>query len=197
MIVSHFAYLYNRDKEGRKSRALELLTGQHSGNSSTSHNVGKVRTPESPGPMIYIFLKNVRMDIISTKIQKVPKPVSNQTQQNLTAATKILNLYFLIATINLFKLSNFWFIFFFYFVLFQVTLGHLRSFEVGVGEQGHRKSRQLCLVLWHLFSENLDIIRTADGIETDRIRTDRHRTVNPDRIRTADRHLTWFSGKSG
>jgi len=31
VIVSHFAYLYNRDKEGRKSRALELLTGQHSG----------------------------------------------------------------------------------------------------------------------------------------------------------------------
>ena len=128
------------------------------------------------------------MDIISTKIQKVPKPVSNQTQQNLTAATKILNLYFLIATINLFKLSNFWFIFFFYFVLFQVTLGHLRSFEVGVGEQGHRKPRRLCLVLVRpnrqtmdsIFSENLDRIRTADRIETDRIRTDRHRTVNPD-----------------
>ena len=36
MIVSHFAYLYNRDKEGRKSRALELLTGQHSGNCPTN-----------------------------------------------------------------------------------------------------------------------------------------------------------------
>ena len=36
VIVSHFAYLYNRDKEGRKSRALELLTGQHSGNTGTT-----------------------------------------------------------------------------------------------------------------------------------------------------------------
>ena len=31
------------------------------------------------------------------------------------------------------------------------------------------------------------LIRTADRIETNRIRTGRHLTVNPDRIRTADR----------
>ena len=48
-----------------------------------------------------------------------------------------------------------------------------------------------------VFSKNPDRIRTADKIETDRIRTDRHRTANPDRIRTADRHRTRFSGKSG
>ena len=47
------------------------------------------------------------------------------------------------------------------------------------------------------FFENPDKIRTPDRIETDRIRTDRHRTENPDRIRTADRHRTEFSGKSG
>ena len=48
-----------------------------------------------------------------------------------------------------------------------------------------------------VFSKNPDRIRKADKIETDRIRTDRHRTANPDRIRTADRHRTRFSGKSG
>ena len=100
MIVSHFAYLYNRDKEGRKSRALELLTGQHSGSSKTPDRGAMVRT-------LKMFLKNVQMDITSSKIQKVPKPVLNHTQQNLTTATKILNLFFLIVTINLlFKLKK-------------------------------------------------------------------------------------------
>ena len=32
--------------------------------------------------------------------------------------------------------------------------------------------------------------KTADRIETDRIRADRHRTENPDRIQKADRHRT-------
>ena len=48
-----------------------------------------------------------------------------------------------------------------------------------------------------IFSKNLDRIRTADKIETDKIRTDRHLTENPDRTRTADRHRTRFSGKCG
>ena len=48
-----------------------------------------------------------------------------------------------------------------------------------------------------IFSKNPDRIRTADRTETDKIRTDRHRTENPDRIRTPDRHRTGFSGKSG
>jgi len=54
VIVSHFAYLYNRDKEGRKSRALELLTGQHSGNPRTSQRLSG-ESPGSPEPMISIF----------------------------------------------------------------------------------------------------------------------------------------------
>ena len=47
------------------------------------------------------------------------------------------------------------------------------------------------------FSKNPDRIRTADRIESDRFRTDRHLTENPDLIRTADGHWTEFSGKSG
>ena len=72
-----------------------------------------------------------------------------------------------------------------------------------VGGQGKWKSGQFCLVPVRPdrqradFFYNSDRIRTADRIDTDRIRTDRHRTENPDRIRTADRHRTRFSGKSG
>ena len=65
--------------------------------------------------------------------------------------------------------------------------------DVGGQEQrksGHTDTRQP-------FSLKSDRIRTADRFETDRIRTDRHRTENPDRIRTADSHRTGFSGKSG
>ena len=68
-----------------------------------------------------------------------------------------------------------------------------------VGGQGQRKSGQLCLVLVRpdrqtadrVFLRNPDKIRTADRIETDRVRTDRHRKAffskNPDRILTPDR----------
>ena len=65
----------------------------------------QVKTPDNVRGAIVrtlkMFLKNVQMDITSSKIQKVPKPVSSRTQQNLMTATKILNLYFLIVTINL------------------------------------------------------------------------------------------------
>ena len=47
------------------------------------------------------------------------------------------------------------------------------------------------------FFKNLDRTQTAHRIETDRIRTDRHRRENTDIIRTADRHRTGFSGKYG
>ena len=47
-----------------------------------------------------------------------------------------------------------------------------------------------------ILEENPDRIHTADRIETDRIRTDRHRTENPDRFQTSDRHRTQFSGRS-
>ena len=85
-----------------------------------------------------MFLKNVQMDITSSKIQKVPKPVLNQTQQNLTTATKILNLYFLIVTINLlFKLKKARFKNVYSIIYFfnsnrpdPGSLGQLRSFEV-------------------------------------------------------------------
>ena len=39
------------------------------------------------------------------------------------------------------------------------------------------------------------IIRTADRIEAGKIPTDRHRTENPDRMRTTDRHRTRSSGQ--
>ena len=85
-----------------------------------------------------MFLKNVQMDITSSKIQKVPKPVSSRTQQNLTTATKILNLYFLIVTINLlFKLKKARFKNVYSIIYFfnsnrpdPGSLGQLRSFEV-------------------------------------------------------------------
>ena len=41
------------------------------------------------------------------------------------------------------------------------------------------------------------LIRTADGIETDRIWSDRHRTKNPNRIQTPERHQTDLSEKFG
>ena len=46
------------------------------------------------------------------------------------------------------------------------------------------------------FLQKSDRIRRSDRIETNRIRTDRHRIENPERIRTADRNRTGFSGKS-
>ena len=74
-----------------------------------------------------------------------------------------------------------------------------------VGGQGQQKSGQLCLVLVRpdrqtadrVFLRNPDKTRTADRIETNKIRIDRHLTENPDRIQTAVRHWTGFSGKSG
>ena len=67
-----------------------------------------------------------------------------------------------------------------------------------VGGQGQRKSGQLCLVLARpdrqtadrFFSRNPDKIRTADRIETDRVRTDRHRKVIFLKIRTESWHRT-------
>ena len=82
-----------------------------------------------------------------------------------------------------------------------ITRMHYENFitESDVGGQGQRKSGQLCLVLVRpdrqtadrVFLRNPDKIRTADRIETDRVRTDRHRKAffskNPDRIQTADK----------
>ena len=44
------------------------------------------------------------------------------------------------------------------------------------------------------FFENPDGIQTADGIETDKFRTNRNRTKNTDTIRTVDRHRAGFFG---
>ena len=46
-----------------------------------------------------------------------------------------------------------------------------------------------------LFSKIPDRIRIADRFETDKIRTERHRTVFFTKIRTKSRHRTWFSTK--
>ena len=65
---------------------------------------------------------------------------------------------------------------------------HVFKSITDVGGQEQRKSRQLCLVLVRpdrqtadrVFLRNPDITRTADRIETNKIRTDRYRTENTD-----------------
>ena len=81
-----------------------------------------------------------------------------------------------------------------------------------VGGQGQRKSGQLCLVLVRPDRQTPDRvflkIRTKSGHRTESRQTESGQTdigqdflqnsgQNPDRIRTADRHRTGFSGKSG
>ena len=61
-----------------------------------------------------------------------------------------------------------------------------------------RPNRQTSDSIFYKIPERIltaDSILTADRIETERIRTDRHQTENPDRIWTADRHWTRFSEK--
>ena len=57
-----------------------------------------------------------------------------------------------------------------------------KSGQTDTGQKNHR---------------NPNRIRTPDKNATDKIRTDRHRTTNSDKIRTPDRHQTELSGKSG
>ena len=75
---------------------------------------------------------------------------------------------------------------------------HVFKAITDVGGQGQRKSKPLCLVLVRpdkqtadrVFSRNPDKTWTADRIETDIVRTDRHRKAFFLKIRTESRQLT-------
>lgn len=75
-----------------------------------------------------------------------------------------------------------------------IKVSKANTFEVGqadVGEEGYRKPGQLCHVLvrpdiqttYSIFLKNPDRIRTANKIDKERIRTNKPRTVNPDKTR--------------
>ena len=70
------------------------------------------------------------------------------------------------------------------------------EYKTDIGGQGQRKSGQLCLVHIRPDRQTTDRgflkIRTKSGQRTESRQTD-----TGQRIRTADRHRTGFSGKSG